>query len=448
MMFIARRKNLFKTFKRMYTTLQGSEFGRKHLTPGIGRLSNLVIEKGEGCYVWDTNGKKYLDFTAGIAVTNTGHCHPKVVKAVQEQVSKLIHGQVNIFYHKAMLGLIDKLLPKMPHGLDTFSFHNSGAEAIENAIKVARHYTGKPNVIVFQGGFHGRTIGTLSLTTSKTVYRAGYGPLMSGVFVTPFPYCFQCPVSRANRNFNQDNCCNKHEMELELMLKQQTASSETAAILIEPILGEGGYVVPPPGFLKYLRKFCTENNILLILDEVQSGFYRTGKLFAFEHFGITPDIIVMAKGLGSGFPISAIAVPNSLTKSQIPGSMGGTYSGNAVACAAATATLEVMEDPSFVKNIATQSATLMNGLQEMKEDSSNQIVDVRGLGLMIGIELKSSNVGLATKVAKTCLNNGMLVLSTGSYETIRFMPPLVVNDKEAKEALSIFKSSLKEANRS
>jgi len=335
-------------------------------------------------------------------------------------------------------------LSHMPAGLDTFLYHNGGAEAVENAIKLARHVTKKQNVIAFQGGFHGRSFGTMALTTSKTIYRAGYGPLMPGAFITPFPYCSHCPVSNANKKYNSSNCCKSYEEELALLLKQQTAPTDTAAILVEPILGEGGYVVPPKDFLAHLRKVCTENNILLILDEVQTGFCRTGKWFAYEHFGIVPDILVMAKGIASGFPLAAVAAPRELMNKQSPGSMGGTFAGNAVSCAAAIATLEIMEDTHFLENVNSQSHTIMQELFKMKADPANQIVDVRGLGLMIGIEF-ASRKGLANAIAQQCLNGGLLVLSTGIYETLRFMPPLTIGTNEAEKALSILKTAINQA---
>jgi len=376
-------KNFSQNSKRSFSTR--SEFAISHLSQGISRMTDLEMEIGKGCWVTTTDGKKYLDFTCGIAVTNTGHCHPKVVKAAQEQTAKLIHGQVNIFIHKPMVDLIERLKSITPKPLDRYFFWNSGAEAIEASIKLARHATKKSNIIVFQGSFHGRTIGTMSLTTSKTIYRAGFGPLMPGVFVAPFPYCHHCSIPRT-----EGECCNNPIQQIEIMLKQQTAPNETAAILIEPILGEGGYVVPPKGFLKSVKEICQKNGILMIADEVQTGYGRTGKWFSIEHFDVTPDILVFSKGIASGFPLSCIASTTDLMKTQPAGSMGGTFAGNAVSCAAACATIDVIKEENLLQNAVVRGQQLKSGLLKLKE-KYDVISDIRGLGLMIGLEFKGSS---------------------------------------------------------
>ncbi|KAK6497834.1 hypothetical protein TWF481_012234 [Arthrobotrys musiformis] len=330
-------------------------FGVQHIAKGIGRLSNVVLTRGAGSFVWTDEGRKLLDFTAGIGVTNLGHCHPKVTAAAQSQLSTLVHGQVNIAMHEPMLSLIEKLKPVMPDpSLDTFFFWNSGAEAVEASIKLARMATKRQNVIVMQGSYHGRTFGTMGLTKSKTVYSSGFAPFMPGVLTAPFPYCTQCAVAAGNETVGFENCCGNPIHELKVLLKQQSAASDTAAILIEPVLGEGGYVVPPPGFLPAVRKLCDEHGILLILDEVQSGFGRTGKYFAAEHWNVRPDILVMAKGIANGLPLSGIAANKELMDRQNPGSMGGTYGGNAVACAAGVACAEVMQEEKVLENVAAR----------------------------------------------------------------------------------------------
>jgi 4-aminobutyrate aminotransferase len=275
-----------------------------HISPVWTRYTSIVAERAEGAYVYDRDGTRYLDFTCGIGVTNTGHCHPKVVRAVQEQAAKLLHGQANIIFHPPLLELAEELRTVVPEELDCFFLSNSGAEAVEGAIKLARHATARPNVIVFQGSFHGRTALTMALTTSKTIYRAGYQPLPAGVFVAPYPYTYRYGWGPEETEV----FCLR---EVEFLLMTQTAPWETAAILVEPVLGEGGYVVPPPGFLKGLRRICDEHSILLIADEVQSGFGRTGKWFAVEHFGVVPDIMVMAKGLASGLPLPPLSLPSA-----------------------------------------------------------------------------------------------------------------------------------------
>ncbi|RHZ71191.1 hypothetical protein Glove_261g31 [Diversispora epigaea] len=414
---------------------QLAEFGARHIARGIGRVSNLVIDKAKGSWLWTVEGKKYLDFTTGIGVTSTGHCHPKVVKAVQEQAAKLNHAQVNIFYHKPMLDLIEKLKAVMPSSkLDTFFFWNSGAEAVEAAVKLARHSTKKQNIIVFQGSYHGRTIGTMSLTTSKTIYKANYGPLMPGVYVAPYPYCFNCPIyKKLPDKYNINNCCNDPIDQIEILLKQQTAPQETAAMLIEPILGEGGYVSPPNNFYKELKKLCEKNDILLITDEVQCGYGRTGKMFAIEHFGVVPDIMVMAKGIASGFPLSGIVSRKELMDKQPPGSMGGTYAGNVVSCAAAIATLEVFEEENLLRNVDLRSSQILSLLdKKLKPLLPPQVnLDIRGLGLMIGIEFKGVPYGFASEVAKESLEKqDLIILTTSIYETIRLIPALNITEEE------------------
>ncbi|CAG8478647.1 10919_t:CDS:2 [Paraglomus brasilianum] len=422
---------------------QLAEYGRRHVTHGISRISSLVIERASGSWVYTVDGKKYLDFTTGIGVVSTGHCHPKVVKAVQEQAANLHHAQVNVAFHKPMLDLIGKLKPIMPSPeLDSFFFANSGSEAVEAAIKVARYATKKQNVIVFQGSFHGRTIGAMSLTTSKTIYKTGFGPLMSGVHVAPFPYCLKCPAHYAAPDvYSIANCCNNSIDQVELVLKQQTAPQDTAAILIEPVLGEGGYVPPPNDFFKKLRDLCDRNNILLIADEVQSGFGRTGKMFAIEHYGVVPDIQVMAKGIASGFPLSAIVSKKELMDLQLPGSMGGTYTGNAVACAAAKATIEVFEEENIIDNVNERSTQIFSLLKSKLPSliPSSMSVDIRGLGLMIGIEFINAPSGFVNAVMKEALEkHQLLLLTTSIYECIRLVPPLNISAEEAEDGVNRF----------
>eukprot|EP00729_Bicosta_minor_P001589 gene1589-16485_t len=343
------------------------------LFKGVGRLSTEVLNKGQGAWVTAASGTKFLDFTSGIGVTNTGHCHPHVVKAIQDQAATMLHAQCGVALHDKMLTLADRLVPLLPEGLDRVFFATTGAEAVENSIKLARQATGKPNVIVFKGSYHGRSLGTMPLTTSKSVYRSKFGPFMGGIFVAPFAW------SEAGVPYALE--------ELRQLLKQQTTPDETCAVLIEPVLGEGGYVPAPPGFLQGIRDICDENDILFISDEVQTGFGRTGKLFATDgHYGVTPDILIMAKGLASGVPISAIASTTELTERQPPGSMGGTYAGNILACASALATIDVMEQEQLPKNAATLGDHLQRKLNVIKDSGKYPIKDVRGLGLMVGLE--------------------------------------------------------------
>src|SRR5512139_2828785 len=349
-----------------------------HMSPTWSRIFNFVAERAEGSYIYTSDGRRLLDFTCGIGVTNTGHCHPKVVEAIREQAGNFLHAQVNIVIHKPMLQLIEELRTIVPPSIDSFFFANSGAEALENAIKIAKVATGRQNVIVFSGSFHGRTAGTMVLTTSKTVYRTGFGPLPSGVFVAPFPYAFRLKMTEAEAS--------EYALEqLEYLLASQTAPKDTAAILIESVLGEGGYVVPPVSFMKGLREICDRHGILLIFDEVQSGFGRTGKWFALEHFHVVPDIITAAKGLASGMPLSGVFSCTDIMKKLDVGSIGVTYGGNAVACAAGVATIRAMRDENMLGNANERGLQLMTGLCKLQEEYP-QIGEVRGKGLMIGTE--------------------------------------------------------------
>jgi 4-aminobutyrate aminotransferase len=412
-----------------------------HLSPVWSHIFPIEAERAEGCYIYTMDGKKYLDFTCGIGVTNTGHCHPRVVEAIREQAGLFLHAQANIVIHQPLLRLVAELRTVVPPSIDGFFFSNSGAEALEGAVKLARAATGKPNVIVFQGSFHGRTAGTMALTTSKTIYRSGFQPLPAGVFVAPYPYAYKLGM---NETQTTEYCLNA----LQELLLSQTSPAETAAILIEPVLGEGGYVVPPADFLKGLRELCEKNGILLILDEVQSGFGRTGKWFASEHFGVIPDIMTVAKGIASGIPLSGVFSRLDLMKKWQTGSHGGTFGGNAVACAAGVATIQAMREEDMPGNATRRGIQLMTGLRKFQEEYP-VIGDVRGLGLMIGTEFsdkgKPADKGLVKAIVHACEERGLLLLTCGTYDNvIRWIPPLVVNEKQVKDALGIFGEALQE----
>jgi 4-aminobutyrate aminotransferase len=412
------------------------------LSPVWTHLTDIVVEQAEGVYVYDQDGTAYLDFTSGIGVTNTGHCHPQVVRAIREQAGNVLHAQANIYYHPPLLKLAEELRTVMPGPLDSYFFSNSGAEAVEASIKLARQATGRPNIIVFQGSFHGRTIGTMSLTTSKTVYRTRYQPLMAGVFVAPYPYSY-------SYGWDDEATSAFCLREVERLLLMQTAPDETAAILVEPVLGEGGYVVPPADFLQALRAICDQHGILLIIDEVQAGFGRTGRFFAFEHFGVIPDIVVMAKGLASGLPLSGIAASRALMEKWLPGSHGGTYGGNALSCAAAVATIRVIRDDGLLDNTQARGEQLMDGLRRIQA-AFPVIGDVRGLGLMVGVEFDPGLPGhgkpLAKAVQRACIESRLLLLDCGPYgNVIRWIPPLVVSEEQIDQALGIFERAVASA---
>jgi 4-aminobutyrate aminotransferase len=413
-----------------------------HMTPAWSRIFNFVADHAEGAYIYTDDGKKLLDFTSGIGVTNTGHCHPKVVEAIREQAGLFLHAQVNIVIHKPMLQLIEELRKITPPAMDSFFFANSGAEALENAVKIARAATGKQNIIVFNGSFHGRTAQTMALTTSKTGYRTGFGPLPSGIYVSPFPYAFHL-------NMSEEQASQYALGQLEYLLASQTAPKDTAAILIESVMGEGGYIVPPTSFMKGLREICDKHGIMLIFDEVQSGFGRTGKWFALEHFGVVPDIITAAKGLASGMPLSAVISRTDIMKKLDVGSIGGTYGGNAVACAAGVATIRAMRDEKMLENAAEKGIQLMMGLRKFQEEYP-EIGDVRGRGLMVGTEfIIDGSQAKAKQLVKDIIHSaeekGMLLLSCGTYDnTLRWIPPLNVTSEQINDGLNIFGEALGE----
>jgi 4-aminobutyrate aminotransferase len=410
-----------------------------HLSPVWTHYTPIIASRGEGCYLYDLDGREYLDFTCGIGVTNTGHCHPRVVHAIQDQAALLLHGQANIVLHRPLLELVSELRGVLPASLDGFFFSNSGAEAIEGALKLARAATGRPNVVVFQGSFHGRTVGTMSLTTSKTVYRAGYQPLMPGVFVAPYPYAYRY-------DWDPEETSRWCLAELEYLFQTQTAPEETAALLFEPILGEGGYVVPPESFLSGLRAICDRHNILLILDEIQSGFGRSGYWFAFEHFEVVPDILAIAKGMASGLPLSGVISRLDLMQRWPVGSHGGTFGGNAVAAAAAVATIQAMQIENLPENARLRGEQLMAGLRRLQSRYA-AIGDVRGLGLMVGCEFRTPgrqpDRATAKAVVHACLERGLLLLTCGPAHNItRWIPPLDVSRDEIEESLGIFQDAL------
>lgn len=413
-----------------------------HLSPVWTHLTQIQPVRAEGIYLYDAADERTIDFTSGIGVTNTGHCHPRIVQAIQTQAAQLIFGQANIVIAPVVVELAEALNTITPPPIDRFFLSNSGAEAVEAAVKLARHATGKRNVIVFQGSFHGRTAQTMAMTTAKTIYRHDYQPLPGGVFVAPFPYYYGTGVDAADAT----RLCLQ---QLELLLMGQSAPEETAAMIIEPVLGEGGYIPAPPAFLQGLRDICDAHGILLILDEVQTGFGRTGKFFALEHAGIEPDILVMAKGLGSGMPISGIGARYDLMARWKPGSHGGTYGGgNAVAAAAALETIRVIQDEKLVENAAMMGTHLSEGLRRLQAQQP-LIGDVRGPGLMVGTEFTTPD-GAPDKattraVQQACLKRKLLLLTCGTYENIiRWIPPLVVNRDQIDAGLAIFEAALAE----
>ena len=419
---------------------------RSVVPPLWGRITNLVVERGEGSWLITREGERYLDYSSGIGVTNTGHAHPRVVAAVQAQAAKILHAQQNITYHEPGLRLYDRLSRLLPgDGWGAF-LSNSGAEAVEAAVKLARIATGRPVILAFRYGYHGRTGQTMALTSAKDVYRGHFEPLPGSVYHTAYPYCFRAPGGA----HSPDACTCDWEDQLELTFHQFVYPEHVAAVIIEPVLGEGGYVVPPPGFLPRLREITRQHGILLIADEVQTGFGRTGELFAVQHWAVEPDILVMAKGIASGLPLSGIIAQRELLNRLPPGSHGGTYGGNVVACAAANATLDVIEDEGLVANARERGAQLLAGLRAMAPKYPS-IGDVRGLGLMLALEFvkpgegdgRAPNPDITKRVQAAALERKLIVLTAGTYvNVVRIIPPLVTTADEVDQALRILDASL------
>lgn len=396
------------------------------------RITDLTIERGEGTWIETVDGERYLDATAGIAVCATGHCHPKVVEAIREQAGRVIHAQVNCYHHDLLEPLGRRLRDLTPPSIEKFFFSNSGAEAVEAAIKLAKQFTGRTNVIVFTGSFHGRTHLTGAMTTSKATYRLRTQPVPAGIFAAPFPDFVRYPDEDAEI----DRCLEQ----LEFILEAQSAPSDTAAMIIEPVQGEGGYRPVPPRFMAGIAELCRQHGILLIIDEVQTGFGRTGTTFAVEQYDVEPDIFLMAKGIASGMPISAVGARAEIMDSWVPGSHGGTYGGNPVACAAALATIDVVTDPAVMEGVTARAAQLRTALNDLAEKYDG-IVDVRGLGLMLALEFADSTA--AATVMKECFSRKLIVTTAGrNGAAIRWMPPLVITEDELAQALAIFVESV------
>ncbi|MFC9981345.1 aspartate aminotransferase family protein [Gordonia sp. NPDC127522] len=414
------------------------------LSPALKQATPVVVDTAAGSWIRGTDGRDYLDFTTGIGVTSTGHCHPHVVAAAQAQCAKIIHAQYTTVMHTPLLELTARLGAVLPVGLDSVFYANSGSEAVEAAVRLARMATAKPNIIVFQGGFHGRTVAAASLTTAGTRFSAGFSPLMSGVHMAPFPYAYRYGL-------DTDTAVDFALRELDYLLQSRVAPNDTAAFLIEPVLGDGGYLPTPPRFLQGLRERADRHGILLVLDEVQAGFGRTGRFWGHQHAaGLTPDILITAKGLASGFPISAIAAPTELMSKAWPGSQGGTYGGNAVAAAAAIATLDVIESEGLVENARVRGEQLLAGLQQVCSPFSG-VGDVRGLGLMAGIEFITTDAAgnttpdaaAALAVQQATTTQGLLSLTCGpSANVVRLIPALVVTAEEIDLGVARFGAAL------
>lgn len=412
----------------------------RYTSPSYTRVYPLAVERGEGAMIEDVDGNRFLDFTAGIAVCSTGHCHPRVVAAIEQQAKKLIHMSGTDFYYAPQGNLARKLAELAPGtGDKRVFFTNSGAESVEAAFKLARYHSGRQHMIAFFGAFHGRTMGALSLTGSKMIQRRGFAPLIPQVTHIDYANCYRCSQRGECSIADGGKCCLSTLNQLEDLFRRTVPPNEVAGIIVEPIQGEGGYIVPPPEFHRELKALAEKHGILYIVDEVQSGMGRTGKMFAMEHFGVVPDIICLAKGIASGLPLGAIIARADLMDWG-PGSHASTFGGNPISCVAALTTIELLEE-SLMANARDVGGYLMQRLNELK-DKHTLIGDVRGLGLMVGVELvknretKEHASAERDAVVQACFRRGLLMLGCGS-STLRFCPPLVVTREEVDTAVKI-----------
>jgi 4-aminobutyrate aminotransferase len=415
------------------------------VSPSYTRVYPFVMDHGEGSLAWDVDGNRYIDFNAGIAVAATGHAHPKVVKAIQEQAAKFIHMAGTDFYYAVQIELAEKLNSLVPgNEPKQVFFTNSGTEAVEAALKLARYHTRRPRVLAFLGAFHGRTMGALSLTASKVVQRRGFTPLLFGATHVPYGYCYRCAY-----NLEYPSCDIACVDYIEFTIfKQLVPADEVAAIFVEPIQGEGGYVVPPPEYHVRLKELAERHGILFVADEIQMGMGRTGKWFSIEHWGVVPDITLIAKGIASGMPLGAMVARKELMDWPF-GAHGTTFGGNPVSCAAASATIQVIEEEELIENATRMGRRMLDAAQEMQRRHP-VIGDVRGKGLIVGLELvkdretKESAHDLRDEVVDRAFRKGLLVLGCGP-STVRFMPALTVDADTVDEALAIFEEALTEA---
>lgn len=418
--------------------------GQQSLSPAMARYFERVWTHGEGHRAFDAEGRAYLDFATGIATTILGHRHPRVTAAVHAQVDRMLHVMSGLGYTESVSTLAEMLAGTLPDPLDTVFFGNSGAEAIEGALKLARRASGRPAIIAFQGGFHGRTYGALSVTTSSPNYQAGHGPLLPAIHITPYPSTYRDHAG------DEVAATDSAIGALEQLLADRLRPEEVGAILIEPVLGEGGYVPAPLEFLRRLRGLCDRHGILLICDEVQTGYGRTGRMWGFEHAGIVPDIVCSAKGIANGLPLGAFVSRRELHDRWGRGAHGSTFGGNPVSCAAGIAVLQTIADENLVANAAERGVQLLAGLRAIA-GRDPRIGDVRGPGLMIGVELvgdretRAPDGELADALIRRSADLGLLLLTCGpEHNIVRWLAPLDVSAAEIDEGLAIFTRALAE----
>ena len=412
------------------------------ISPSYTRSYPMVIDRGKGVWIWDADGKRYLDFTSGIAVANVGHSNPNVVRAVKAQAGKILHNAGTDFYNELEVSLAEKLVSITPGSFrKRVFFTNSGTETVECAFKVARYYRKRPRMISFLGAFHGRTYGSMTLSGSKLKHRDHFGPLVPMVTHTPYPYCYRCPFGRERGECDME-CL--HYLEDELLV-HVVPPDEVAAVIVEPIQGEGGYVVPPPRFHSELYSLCKKKGFLYIADEVQTGFGRTGKMFASEHFGVEPDVMCLAKGIADGMPLGACVAKREIM-SWPPGAHASTFSGNPLSCAAALASIDYIGKGKLIQNAEKLGKIGIKALEDMATETP-LIGDVRGKGLMLAIELvkdrdtKEPAPKEAAKVTAKAFEKGLLLLTCGE-STVRLVPPLVITKEEFEKGLEILRDVL------
>lgn len=425
------------------TALDLAALAVPNMSPVLGRYMDRSWSHGIGHRLYDTAGRGYLDFANGIAVTALGHAHPRVLAAIHEQVDRLMGPVHAIGFSEPTVRLAERLAATFPEPLDTVLFLNSGSEAIDGALKLARRVTGRPGIIAFRGAFHGRTIGATSVTSSNLNYRVGYEPLVPSVHFVPYPAAY-----REAEN-DEDRATEIVLGRLHELFETVVAPSSVGAVIIEPVAGEGGYYPAPLSFLRALRQLCDDHGILLIADEVQSGYGRTGTMWAFEHAGIVPDVVTVAKAIANGLPLSALVTRKELQERWGRGAHGTTYGGNPVACAAGLAVLDTIADEGLLENARLRGAELMGGLRELMAEHPS-IGDVRGVGLMIGVEFVTDRAsrrpdGVRTEaVTSRAMDEGLLLLTCGiQHQVVRWIPPLNVTVPEIEEGLAIFERALR-----
>jgi 4-aminobutyrate aminotransferase len=419
-----------------------SDLGRRAhrvLSPVLGHYTWLPLDRGEGSWLVTKDGRRILDLTCGIAVTPVGHAHPSVVKAVSDQAAKIMHMNVGVATTEPPVLLAEFLRGVLPSGIDTFVFQNSGAEAIEGAIKMARQVTGRQTIIAFRGGFHGRTVGALSVTSSKSAYRKGYGALLPEVHVAPYPYPLACRIKPAH----DADACVEHALDgIELILEHEVPNEHVAAFLVEPVLGEGGYVAAPPRFLEELRALADKIGALLILDEIQTAFGRAGAWTVADRIGVRPDILTLAKALGGGLPLGAVAAPRELHEKWQTGTHGSTFGGNAVSCAAGLATLQVIQNERLIERSEQVGAIVEEELRPLVR--AEGVREIRRIGAMIAVEFDDKS--RSKEAIKGALERNVLLITCGAHDqVVRFIPALNIAEPDLRQGVRAFVEAAKGA---